>query len=114
MSYQAGDLTQAKQQLEESLQMERSLHGDRDHPDIAKTLLALGSVSYQAGDLTQAKQQLGECLRILRSLHGDRDHPDIVGILYFVRLGELPGWRSHPSKAAAGRVLANGTLLARR
>ena len=35
--------------------MKRSLHGDRDHPDIAATLHALGNLSRQAGDLKQAK-----------------------------------------------------------
>ena len=82
MSLQAGDLKQAKQHLDESLRMKRSLHGDRDHPDIAAILHALGQVSLQAGDLKQAKQHLDESLRMKRSLHGDRDHPDIAATLH--------------------------------
>ena len=35
VSRDAGDLPEAKQHLEESLRMKRSLHGDRDHPDTA-------------------------------------------------------------------------------
>ena len=68
VSLQAGDLKQAKQHLDESLRMERSLHGDKDHPDIAAILDALGQVSVQAGDLKQAKQHLDESLRVERSL----------------------------------------------
>ena len=45
--------------LEESLRMKRSLYGDRDHPDIAATLHALGQVSRAAGDLPEAKQVFG-------------------------------------------------------
>ena len=45
VSREAGDLKGAKQQLEESLRMKRSLHGDKDHPDIAVTLHELGIVS---------------------------------------------------------------------
>jgi tetratricopeptide (TPR) repeat protein len=61
--------------------MERSLHGDRDRPDIAETLHWLGVVSSQAGDLTRAKQLLEESLQMERSLHGDRDHLDIAETL---------------------------------
>ena len=57
VSRRAGDLKGAKQQLEESLRMERSLHGDKDHPGIAATLHELGMVSRRAGDLKGAKQQ---------------------------------------------------------
>ena len=103
---------QAKQQLEESLRMKRSLHGDKDHPDIAATLHALGVVSCQAGDLKGAKQQLEESLRMKRSLHGDKDHPDIAATLHELGSGECQGWRSQGSKAAAGGVLANEALLA--
>ena len=39
-----------------------SLHGDKDHPDIAATLHELGVVSFQAGDLKGAEQQQEECL----------------------------------------------------
>ena len=55
-------LTQAKQQLEESLRMNRSCHGDTDHPDIAAALHGLGSLSLQAGDLTQSQTVAGGVL----------------------------------------------------
>ena len=41
--------------------MKRSLHGDRDHPDIAGSLLALSTVSLLAGDPDQAKQWRSSC-----------------------------------------------------
>ena len=62
--------------------MKRSLHRDRDHPNIAVTLHALGEVSQAAGDLPEAKQHLEESLRMKRSLHGDRDHPGIAATLH--------------------------------
>ena len=57
-----GDLPEAKRYLEESLRMNRSLHGDRDHPGIATTLHELGRVSQAAGDLPEAKRYLEESL----------------------------------------------------
>ena len=62
--------------------MNRSLHGDRDHPDIAATLHVLGGVRQAAGDLPEAKRYLEESLRMKRSLHGDWDHPDIAATLH--------------------------------
>ena len=59
----------AKQHLEKSLRMKRSLHGDRDHPGIAATLHALGQLSRQAGNLAAAKQHLEKSLRMKRSVH---------------------------------------------
>ena len=37
--------------------MQRSLHGEKDHPDIAATLHVLGLVSGQAGDLEKSKER---------------------------------------------------------
>ena len=54
---QAGDLTQAQEQLEESLRIMRVAHADRDHPMTAAVLRALGEVNRQAGDLTQQAQK---------------------------------------------------------
>ena len=58
-----------------------NLHGDKDHPDIAATLHALGKLSQSVGDLPKAKQHLEESLRINRGVHGDKDHPDIAATL---------------------------------
>ena len=90
----------AKQHLEESLRMQRSMHGDRDHPKIANTLQALGRLSRQAGDLPAAKQHLEESLRMQRSMHGDRDHPGIAATLHELGLlsrqaGDLPAAKQH-------------------
>jgi hypothetical protein len=46
--------------LQESLRMQRSLHGDGDHPGIAVTLHKLGDVLAQTGDLKQAMRYLQE------------------------------------------------------
>ena len=97
MSRKAGDLKQAKQHYDESLRMARSLHGDRDHPDIAATLHQRGIVSHQAGDLKQAKQHYDESLRMKRSLYGDRDHPGIAATLHALGTVSPAGWRSQAS-----------------
>ena len=47
-----------------------------------------------------------------RSLHGDKDHPSIAVTLHELGMVSRPGWRSQGSKAAAGGVLANESLLA--
>ena len=62
--------------------MMRSLHGDRDHPNIAVMVNQLGVLSRQAGDLALAKQHLEESLRMEGSLHGNRDHSDIAATLH--------------------------------
>ena len=80
--------------------MDRSLHGDRDHPGIAATLHELGAVSQAAGDLPEAKQHLEESLQMERSLYGDRDHPDIAATLHELGHCESSCWRSSRSKAA--------------
>ena len=95
---------QAKQHFDESSRMERSLHGDRDHPDIAAILHALGLVSQQTGDLKQAKQHFDKSLRMERFLHGDRDHPDIAAILHALGLviqqaGDLKQAKQHIDKS---------------
>ena len=44
--------------------MKRSLHREKDHPEIAVTLHSLGVVSRQAGDLKGAKQQRDDSERM--------------------------------------------------
>eukprot|EP00435_Cladocopium_sp_Y103_P073458 s266_g43.t1 len=73
--------------LEKSLQMQRSLHGDRAHPGIAATLQKLGDLTAQSGDLKQAIKFLQDSLQMQRSLHGECDHPGIATTLH--KLGDL-------------------------
>ncbi|CAL1163700.1 unnamed protein product [Cladocopium goreaui] len=80
--------------------MKRSLYGDRDHPGIAATLHALGTVSRAAGDLSEATLHLEESLRMKRSLYGDRDHPGIAATLHELgqvsrAAGDLPEAKQH-------------------
>ena len=46
-----GDLKAARCHYEESLQIERTIHGDRPHHDIAASLHGLGNVCIAEGDL---------------------------------------------------------------
>ena len=88
--------------------MNRSLHGNRNHPHIALTLHALAEVSQQAGDLKQAKQFFHESLQMQRALHGDRDHPDIAAMLH------APGQEfSQSSRGNEGLVSHWGPKLTR-
>eukprot|EP00438_Fugacium_kawagutii_P032068 Skav215821 [mRNA] locus=scaffold3449:215862:216107:- [translate_table: standard] len=48
--------------------MKRSWLGNVDHPEIAKTLHALGHVNREARDFNQARQHLEEPLRMKCSL----------------------------------------------
>ena len=68
LNAQTGDLTEALQYLEESLQMKRSMHGGVDHPGIAVTLHKLGEVTAKMNDKETAKQYLQESLRMQRAL----------------------------------------------
>ena len=73
--------------LQESLKMQRSLHGDRAHYGIAATLQKLGDLAAQNGDPKQGIKFLQESLQMQRSLHGDRAHPGIAATLH--KLGDL-------------------------
>mmetsp|Transcript_3172 Transcript_3172/g.5496 ORF Transcript_3172/g.5496 Transcript_3172/m.5496 type:complete len:586 (+) Transcript_3172:22-1779(+) len=73
--------------LQESLKMQRSLHGDRAHPNTAATLQKLGDLAAQSGDLKQGILFLKESLQMQRSLHGDTGHPGIAATL--PKLGAL-------------------------
>ena len=83
---QAGDLEQAKMHLEESLRMERSLHGHAEHCDVAFLLYEVGRVNWQAGDLEQAKMHLEESLRMHRSLYRWKDNPGTAATLHALGL----------------------------
>ena len=93
------DFRQEKKDLEESLQMHRSLHGDRDHRDILETLFELGKTSRYVGDFEHAKKYLEEFMRMNRSLNGDTDRNSIAALeeLGFVSRdsGELEEAKKH-------------------
>ena len=58
--------------------MEREVHGDRSHPDIARLLYSIGNVLRKQGDLAGALSKYEESLAMKREVHGDRPHPDIA------------------------------------
>ena len=51
----------------ESLRMERIIHGDQDHDDVAETLNGLGAVCHAEGNNTGARQYFEESLRMKRA-----------------------------------------------
>ena len=75
-SRDAGNFTEAKQQLEESLQMKRSLHGDGDSHDFAGFLFQVGQVSRKVKDLPAE-----ESWKMTRSLYGEGNHLEIALVL---------------------------------
>ena len=87
LTAQSGDLKQGIQFLQESLQMQRSLLGDRDHPVIATTLHKLADLTAQSGDLKTSVEMFQESLRMQQSLQGDYGHFGIAITLY--RLGRV-------------------------
>ena len=64
-----GDLSAARLHYEESLQMERSIHGDRHHQGIASTLPELGRLCQAEGDLRAARRHYEESLQMKHSIH---------------------------------------------
>ena len=60
--------------------MKRSVYRNRDRPEIASTLYALGLLSQERRDLGQANEQLEESKRMFCRLHGDREDPHIAAI----------------------------------
>ena len=87
LSMLAGDLQEATQHLEESLRIYRTLHGDRDHPEVVATLRVLSQLSQKTGELEKTKRYLEEALRIVRALYGDRGHLHVGAML--LALGRL-------------------------
>ena len=62
--------------------MDRSIHGDRPHQDIAVTLTNLGALYEEEGNLKAARQYYEESLHMNRSIHGDRPHQEIAATLH--------------------------------
>ena len=77
-----GDSKQGIEFLQESLKMQRSLHGDRNHAGVAITLRKLGDVMAQTGDVAQALEKLQESAEVNRSLYGEKDHPNVADVLH--------------------------------
>jgi hypothetical protein len=107
VSQQAGYLYGAKQQLEESLRMNRVLHGDNDTSKIAATLVALGQLSQEVGDLGQAEEQLEESFRMMCALYGE-DHPLSSAALEMVNLVHALRDLDISSEGSSGRSRSRG------
>ena len=91
----AGQLYTASSRLEQSLEMNRAIHGHEPHLDIASSLNNLGLVYRKMGRLDEAQENLEQCLAIERVIHGNETpHPDIakslrnLGIVYR-KMGKL-------------------------
>ena len=66
-----GDLVGALSKYNESLAMDRDLHGDAAHPDIAASLNFIGSVLEHQGNLPGALSKYEESLTMMRDIYGD-------------------------------------------
>ena len=103
LNIETGDLKEARQYLEECLQMIRALNGPGERPairfvqwiqswfqptfDVGATLHALGELSLETGDFKEAKLYLEESLKVKRARYRDGDHPGVTATLN--TLGQL-------------------------
>ena len=54
--------------LKRALEIKKSVYGE-DHPEVARTLLALGDLYYDLGDLQSAKKMVQDALFILQNIN---------------------------------------------
>jgi tetratricopeptide (TPR) repeat protein len=73
-------LQQARALLEQALAILEARRGP-DHPDVARTLMALGTVIYDLGDLSTSRTYLERALTI-QEARLSRDHPDLAYSLH--------------------------------
>ena len=74
---QTEDVAQALEKLQESAEVNRSLYGEKDHPNVADVLHSLGKANQRAGDFEQAEKFLEQSLRMKESLFADKKHPSL-------------------------------------
>ncbi len=74
-----GLFDEARELLEESLEIRRDLHGDVSS-EVAGTLNELARLNHMAGNLTEAEEQFHEVLETNRALYGP-EHPRVAATL---------------------------------
>ena len=89
--------------------MQRELHGDKAHPEVAASLHELGVVSREGGDLAAARRYVEESLNMMREVHGDKAHPEVAASLH--ELGIVS--RDGGDLAAAGRYVEESLKMYR-
>jgi serine/threonine-protein kinase len=90
-----GELTEAEEIYRESLERRRAALGER-HPNVASSLLALGTTLYAAGDYTAAEPLLAEALDIRREVYGPASPPAAAVLAV---QGALEHARGHDAEA---------------
>ncbi|CAH1803265.1 unnamed protein product [Owenia fusiformis] len=89
-----GEFDKAIQYHNESLAMQRTIHGNHPHPNIASTLGNLGNTYHRKGEFDKAIHYHKESLAMKITIHGNHPHPNIasslgnLGSAYF-RKGEF-------------------------
>jgi hypothetical protein len=77
------DYRTARNLYEESLAMDRKVHGDADHADVAASLFGLANVLDRLGEYAEARRRHEESLAMERKVHGDAEaHPSYYVTLY--------------------------------
>ncbi len=83
MYHDIGELDNALEKHQQSLEMELVIHGHRKpHPDIASSLNHLGIVYEAIGEIENALEMSQQGLEMHRAIHGsDKPHPDTANAL---------------------------------
>ena len=83
-----------------SSQLQRSIQeahfGEKDHPDLALTLMSLGNAYGSLGDVSKQRDLLEKALKIQEAHFGEKDHPDLA--LTLMNLGNAYGSLGDVSK----------------
>jgi len=74
------NLSKAEAFMMQSLELNRELHGESDHPDTATSLSGMGWASEDRGDLLKAIDYFAQSLEMRRSIYGN-EHPDVSNSL---------------------------------
>ena len=98
------DYEKAKKQYEQALAIDRAIHGEANHPAIARSLNNLGFVFAKQGQYKEAQSHYEQALVILRAIHGGDKHLEVatslnnLGIV-FAKQGQHGKAQSHYEQA---------------
>ena len=114
MLHAQGDLPGARATLERVLEIQATVFGTEEHPDVAAALHELAIVLRAQGDLPGARATLERVLEIQATVFGTEEHPDVATALDALAIvlhtqGDLPGARATLERALEIKATVFGT-----
>jgi thioesterase domain-containing protein/predicted acylesterase/phospholipase RssA/acyl-CoA synthetase (AMP-forming)/AMP-acid ligase II/tetratricopeptide (TPR) repeat protein len=82
-----GSIEEAEKCLKIALNIQKQIHANRPHSDMAKVLRSLGKLAFVRSHYEEAKEYYNQGLAIQIELYPKRDHPQIGKTNYFI--GEI-------------------------